>query len=127
MSVLEILRELECELHDPSTRRNRERLAQLLHPAFREFGRSGAVGSREEVIAHLLAETEPPKVVAHGFAVLELAPSAVLLTYQSAHVSAAGSLERHANRASVWLREGSGWQMVFHQGTPTMASEHNAA
>jgi len=127
MSVLEILRELECELHEPGTRGNRKRLAQLLHPAFREFGRSGGVGSREEVITHLLAETEPPKVVAHGFAVLELAPSVVLLTYQSAHVTAAGSLERHANRASVWLREGSGWQMVFHQGTPTMPIQHNAA
>ena len=127
MSVLEILRELECELHELSTRRNRERLAQLLHPTFREFGRSGAVGSREEVIAHLLAETEPPKVIAQGFVVLELAPSVVLLTYQSAHVSATGSLERHANRASVWLREDSGWRMVFHQGTPTVPIQHNAA
>ena len=127
MSVLEILRELECELHEASTRGNRERLVQLLHPAFREFGRSGAVGSREEVIAHLLAEAMPPKVAAHGFVVLELAPSVVLLTYQTAHVSAAGSLEHHANRASVWVSEGSGWQMVFHQGTPTMPIQHNAA
>ena len=125
--MLEILRELECELHEHSTRGNRERLAELLHPAFREFGRSGSVGSREEVIAHLLAETEPPKVVAHSFAVLELAPSVVLLTYQSAQVTAAGSLERHTNRASVWLREGSSWQMVFHQGTPTTPIQHNAA
>ena len=127
MSVLEILRELECELHEPSTRGNRERLAQLLHPAFREFGRSGGVGSREEVVAHLLAETEPPKVFARGFAMVELAPSVVLLTYQSAQVTGSGSLERHTNRASVWLREGAGWQMVFHQGTPTTPFEHNAA
>jgi len=127
MSVLEILRELECELHEPSTRGNRERLVQLLHPSFREFGRSGGVGAREEVIAHLLAETAPPKIVTQSFAMLELAPSVVLLTYESAHVTAAGSLERHANRASIWLREGSGWQMVFHQGTPTMPIQHNAA
>jgi len=127
MSVLAILRELECELHEPNTRGNRERLAQLLHPAFREFGRSGGVSSREEVIAHLFAETERPRVFAQGFAVLELAPSVVLLTYQSAHVSGAGVLERHTNRASVWLREGSVWQMVFHQGTPTIPFQHNAA
>jgi len=127
MSVLEILREIECELHEPSTRGNRKRLAQLLHPSFREFGRSGGVGAREEVIAHLLAETEPPRIVTQNFAMLELAPSVVLLTYQSAHVTAAGSLERHANRASLWVRDGSLWQMVFHQGTPTMPIQHHAA
>ena len=127
MSVLAILRELECELHEPNTRGDRERLNRLLHPAFQEFGRSGGVGSREEVIAHLLAETEPPRVHAQGFAVLELAPSVALLTYQSAHITHAGALERHANRASVWLHEASAWRMVFHQGTPTTPFEHDAA
>ena len=127
MSVLAILRELECELHEPTTRGSRERLTQLLHSSFREFGRSGAVVSQPEVIAHLIAETQHPKVLAQGFTVLELAPSVVLLTYQSAHVTPSGQLERHTNRASIWRLEACGWQMVFHQGTPALPFQHNAA
>jgi hypothetical protein len=127
MSMLTILRELECELHERSTRSNRDGLSQLLHPSFREFGRSGGLASRDEVIAQLLAEIESPNVMAQGFAVVELAPSVALLTYQSASVDASGSLERHTNRASVWRLEASGWQMLFHQGTPTAPFQHNAA
>ena len=127
MAVLADLRELECELHEPTTRGSRERLVQLLHPSFREFGRSGSVASQQEVIAHLLAETEHPKVFSQGFAVLELAPSVVLLTYQSAHVTPSGALERHTNRASIWQLEARGWQMVFHQGTPAVPFQQNAA
>jgi hypothetical protein len=117
-SVLDTLRALECELHDPSVRRSRERLSALLHPTFREFGRSGAVYSRAHVIEQLLNESIAFAVHAQDFAVLELAPSMVLLTYRSRHVMH-GHLEGHANRSSIWRREASGWQMVFHQGTPT--------
>jgi hypothetical protein len=30
-----------------------------------------------------------------------------------------GMLERHALRASIWKCSPDGWQIVFHQGTPT--------
>jgi hypothetical protein len=89
-----------------------------LHPEFREFGRSGAEYSRAQIIEHLLSETNVARVHAQRFAILELAPSVVLLTYKSAYISSSGQLERHANRSSIWRREVGGWQMVFHQGTP---------
>lgn len=126
-SLLLTLRALECELHEPRARGSRERLAQLLHVQFCEFGRSGAVYTQAQVIDQLLAESIPAKVHAQCFAVLELAPSVVLLTYQSADVTPSGSLARHANRSSIWRLEASGWQMLFHQGTPTAPFAHNAA
>jgi hypothetical protein len=126
-SVLPILRALESGLQDPSVRRSRDRLSALLHPTFREFGRSGAVYSRAQVIERLLDEPIARTVHARDFAALELAPSLVLLTYRSCHVTADGRLEGHANRSSIWRREASGWQMVFHQGTPTEPFSHDAA
>jgi hypothetical protein len=126
-SLLFTLRALECELHEPKARGSRERLAQLLHPQFCEFGRSGAVYTQAQIIDQLLAEASRARVHAQGFAVFELAPSVVLLTYQSADVTPSGSLERHANRSSIWRLEASGWQMVFHQGTPTESFALNAA
>ena len=126
-SLLLTLRALECEIQEPITRGSRVRLEQLLHAQFAEFGRSGAVYTRAQVIDQLVAEENPSKVHTQCFAVLELAPSVALLTYQSADVTPSGSLERHANRSSIWWLEASGWQMVFHQGTPTEPFAHNAA
>ena len=125
--LLQTLRALERELHDHVVRRSPERLSALLHAQFCEFGRSGAVYTRAQVIGQLLAERDPPRSHTRGFAVVELAPAVALLTYQSADLAPSGSLEQYANRSSIWRRDESGWQMVFHQGTPTFAFSHNTA
>lgn len=118
-SLLATLRSLELDLHDVRVRCSRERLTALLHPQFREFGRSGVEYKRAQLIEHLISESNPARVHAQGFSVLELAPQVALLTYKSACISSSGGLERHANRLSIWRKEASGWQMIFHQGTPT--------
>ena len=118
-SLLQTLTVLEVELHDPATRRDRQRLEQLLHAKFREIGRSGHTHTRIEVVTDL--PQEPPAATLHasGFAVCVLAEDVVLLTYESANVAKDGTLERHALRSSVWKGSPGGWQIVFHQGTPT--------
>ncbi|RMF67066.1 MAG: DUF4440 domain-containing protein [Cyanobacteria bacterium J069] len=118
-SLLSTLRELECELHQPECRRNRERLAQLLAPDFMEFGRSGATYTRDDELMLLPSDPEPPQVYAQDFAVNQLSDAIALLTYRAAHVNPSGELFRYTNRSSIWRLESSGWQMVFHQGTPT--------
>jgi hypothetical protein len=126
ISLLSTLRELECELHQPKCRGNRERLAQLLACDFREFGRSGASYTRDDTLAMLPLETEAPQVHAQDFAVYELADSIVLLTYRSAHMGSSGELFRHTNRSSIWRFNSTVWQMVFHQGTPTDPFDQSA-
>lgn len=126
LSLVSILRELECELHQLECRRNRERLAQLLAPDFREFGRSGASYTRNHMLISLPIDPEPPQIYAQDFAVNELSDSITLLTYRSAHLNSSGELFRHTNRSSIWRLESSGWQMVFHQGTPTDPFDQNA-
>lgn len=122
LSLLATLRELECELHQPECRRNRAPLAQLLAPDFREFGRSGATYTRDDELMALPSEPELPQIHVQDFVVNKLSDSIALLTYRSAHVSPTGELFRHTNRSSIWRLESSGWQMVFHQGTPTTQS-----
>lgn len=119
MSLLSTLRELERELHQPKCRGDRERLAQLLASDFKEFGRSGASYSRDHILATLPLEIKAPQIHAQDFAVQELADSIVLLTYRSAHISLSGQLFRYTNRSSIWCFNSTGWQVVFHQGTPT--------
>ncbi|XGW00257.1 MAG: DUF4440 domain-containing protein [Leptolyngbya sp. BL-A-14] len=119
VSLLSTLRKLECELHQPKCRRDPERLAQLLAPDFREFGRSGASYTRSDTLMLLPTDPAPPQIHAQDFAVNKLSDSIALLTYRDAHVNALGELFRHTNRSSIWRLDSSGWQMVFHQGTPT--------
>jgi hypothetical protein len=48
--LLETLRRLETELHQHATQCDRERMKALLHPQFREFGRSGREYDRDFVL-----------------------------------------------------------------------------
>ena len=124
--LLATLRDLEVALHQPAVRSDRAKLGELLHPQFREFGRSGAEYDREDVLREF--ESSPPAydVWSQDFRVDELAPGVALLTYRSAHLCADGRLDGHTNRASVWQLTPSGWRMRFHQGTPAGQFEKHA-
>lgn len=118
-SLLERLQALEVELHKPAARSSLSRLDALLHDDFREHGRSGSVYSKADILARLPAVAEHAVVVADQFELHPIRESAALLTYRSAHQLADGTLERFTLRVSVWERAKHGWQMRFHQGTPT--------
>jgi hypothetical protein len=117
--LLETLRALEVALHQSALRADPARLGALLHPAFREFGRSGAIYSRDATLAEFVEQAQPYTIWSQDFIAEALSDELVLLTYRSAHIDAAGALERHTNRMSLWQRTERGWQMRFHQGTPS--------
>jgi len=94
-------------------------LERLLHPRFREFGRSGRSYVRADTLANLPAEQEATAVWSQNFEIELVGDNAALLTYRSAYVVAESKLERHTNRSSLWVRAPSTWQMLFHQGSPT--------
>ena len=54
--LLDMLRTLEVELHQGATRADRARMDTLLHPQFVEFGRSGAVWTREATLAEFFSD-----------------------------------------------------------------------
>jgi hypothetical protein len=125
-ALLEQLRAREMELHRLEVRCDAEALGRLLHPQFREFGRSGCIYDRSEVLAEFAVVPSDFEIWAQDFKVLSLSESSALLTYRSAHVRPGGQLDRHTNRASVWQLTEIGWQLVFHQGTPTEEFQQNA-
>jgi len=124
-NLLDQLRALEVELHQPAARGDAGRLDQLIHEEFQEFGRSGMVYSKADVVALLLSAEQHAHVMADTFRVRRLAADVALLTYRSAQALPDGTLHRHALRSSIWQRTPAGWQMSFHQGTAT--EPHGAA
>lgn len=117
--LLQLLRELEVELHRPTCRCDPARYAAVLDPEFREIGRSGAAYTRDDILQSVRHNTDPDALStlhADQFHLTRLGQTAALLTYRT--IQDGG--ERPALRSSLWRRDGEGrWRLVFHQGTPT--------
>ena len=102
----------ERELLDPAVRADSDRVGELLHAEFLEYGASGRSWDRQATIASLATD---PGVSGSGtdFRPVRLAEDVVLLTYR-----VQGTIS--SLRSSVWVRDAElGWQLRFHQGTRT--------
>lgn len=114
------IRALEEALHRPEVRRSRATLEDLFAEGFVEFGASGAVYHRAEIIDLLVEETDEDdaELRTGDYRLTAISPDAVLLTYRTHSTETDGS-QRHALRSSIWKWSGTRWQMLFHQGTIT--------
>lgn len=116
---MESIIKLEIELHQFSTRSNQRRLEQLIHEEFTEIGYSGRVYTKADIVSELTAEQEPNfSVWSQDFDVITLAKDLIQLRYKEARMDSEGHLSRHAIRTSIWQQQ-QGWQVRFHQATPT--------
>jgi hypothetical protein len=106
------LRGLE-ELLLRSDIRKSERVSHLLADTFVEFGSSGGIFTKAQIISALQSEPSV-SITADQFNVSLLAPDVALVTYRAL---------RHTEppvytlRSSIWQQQGQEWRMVFHQGT----------
>ena len=104
------LRSLEESLLDPELRRDRSRVSPLLADDFLEFGSSGRIWTRAEILEMLATETYTrPAMV--DFACRRLAEDIALVTYKTS------GKETETLRSSLWTRKARTWQVRFHQGT----------
>jgi hypothetical protein len=117
-SLSQHLRELEESLLRPDVRKSKE-LVALLADDFIEFGTSGRVYTKQDLVALLQAET-PSTQTTSNFKVQLLAPSVALLTYVIRHEASPPS---YTLRCSIWQYLGARWLMVFHQSTRTSAEQ----
>jgi hypothetical protein len=84
----------------------------MLADDFIEFGSSGGVWNKKQVIDGLQEEVEVV-ITIENFKALHLATDVVLATYIAInHGEQSKSL-----RSSIWKLTGDRWQMIFHQGT----------
>ena len=107
---------LEQQLLQPSVRRNPTALTSLLAQDFREFGSSGRIYTRQQIIDALAAES-PRTITLSDPLCQQLAENIALLTYRSTRTLALKAAS-HTLRSSLWIYRGNRWQMLFHQGTP---------
>lgn len=115
------LRELEESLLRPEVRRSAEVMGALLADGFFEFGRSGRVYDKTAILA-TVAESADDEILMSQFEARALAADVALVTYRSCRKCIDPPEELRALRCSIWRRAGDGWEMVFHQGTPTGAT-----
>jgi hypothetical protein len=110
-----ILTRLEEDMWREVTRFDQTFQQQRFATDFFEFGRSGRVYTRNQIIQ---LDSQPIH------AVLPLPNLAIrLLDQNTAHVTYNSQVEydsvvEYARRSSIWSRTESGWVMRFHQGTP---------
>jgi glyoxylase I family protein len=103
--------DLERSLHSHAVRSNPEAVAALLSDDFREFGASGRIWTKPEIIAELASEA-PTEIKSRNFECQILSPELALITYLSE------SPTRTSLRSSLWRFEDGRWRILFHQGTP---------
>lgn len=118
------LQALEEALLDPKIRQS-PRLTRLLADDFVEFGASGRVFGKADVLdaAARLSAVDTPL---DAFAVQQVSAECALVTYRSTTRFEDGS-SREALRSSVWVWRAGRWQLRFHQGTPVAASAPDEA
>jgi hypothetical protein len=116
VSVGQQLRKLEEQLLQSEVRKSAADLDALLANEFVEFGSSGRVFDRRQIIESLRTES-PVRRSLLDFKTLPLAPGMVLATYRAVRHGVPGEQPTYSLRSSVWKLIDGQWQTVFHQGT----------
>jgi len=98
--------ELEERLASPGVRTSVDTLESIVSEQFVEFGSSGHIYTKRDVIRQMLAAPNIT-VTFTDFRVLAVSSDVALATYRTPN----------SLRSSVWRREGEFWRIVFHQGT----------
>ena len=110
------LRQLETDLLQPEVRHNPETLSSRLADEFCEFGSSGRVYTKQEIIDALQTES-PERFSVTDLTITVLAEGVALVRYRTARHATSDQRDSASLRSSVWIRRANRWQMVFHQGT----------
>ncbi|CAN7676545.1 DUF4440 domain-containing protein [Acidovorax sp. LjRoot117] len=117
LSIENLLQEYELLLLQPAARKS-EAVSRLLADGFVEFGSSGRVFNKVQIVSALQAE-QPMQVHASDFKVQMLESHVALVTYKAVRQSHPSRLTL---RSSIWQRRAEQWQMIFHQGTVAEAA-----
>ena len=116
------LLELELQHLDSNVRASQEHLSSLLADDFVEFGASGNVWNKADVIHSITREAGDTLYQIENYRVSRLGEHYVLATYQlsAKDHTAPESTPRRSLRSTVWKSVGQQWTMLFHQGTPVL-------
>ncbi len=110
------LKQLEVELLSEAARTNPRRLNELIAGEYLEIGKSGRIYSKPEAIEALKKE-EYKEIKITGFKMTPIADSVILAVYTAYQNRADKNTVARSVRSSIWKLFGTGWKIIFHQGT----------
>jgi hypothetical protein len=114
-SLKEHLCSLEERLSQLEVRKSVKELEALLADDFIEFGSSGCIFNKRQVIDGLVNKS-PVQMTLMDFNAKLLASDVALTTYRIVKHKE----RKYSLRSSIWKWKEGKWQMVFHQGTPSV-------
>lgn len=121
--LYEQLRYLEERLMVPAVRSSAAEMANLLADDFYEVGSSGCTYNKQQAI-DALTKLPPIKITIADFKAIPLSTSIALATYLAIHHN--DEEPTYSLRSSIWRLHNDRWQIVFHQGTPSMVKDNFA-
>lgn len=113
------IKQLEEELMLRVTRKDAERLSELLADEFIEIGKSGEIYTKQDLI-NTLSNEEFTKSEISDYKITFITDAIALLIYTANHYSKAKNKVRRTIRSSIWESFNGKWKIIFHQGTPIM-------
>lgn len=111
-AMAKLICELEEKLLNTEVRTSPDELSRLLADDFFEFGSSGKVWHKRDLMGEEGAGEV--RMTLSGFELHPLSGEAVLATYRIMNEETGGE----TLRSSIWKFRDGRWQMFFHQGTP---------
>ncbi|MFZ6645168.1 DUF4440 domain-containing protein [Undibacterium sp. TJN25] len=118
--LLTTLTALEQSLLQAEVRANALALDQLIDESFVEFGSSGRMFRKSEILCR------PPNLpllefVPADFKLRELIPGLAQMSFHLRTVNPVSGEISNSLRNSIWRRSGHHWKLVFQQGLPMAA------
>lgn len=107
---------LEEQLLQPEVRRDPGQLSELIADDFIEYGRSGKVYRKKDVM-ELLPAAPGIEMEMEEYHARTLSPQVVLLSYRLTSHEEESSEGSRSERSSIWRLTDGRWQIVFHKGT----------
>ena len=116
MDIKSHIRDLETQILTPKIRASRVTMANMLSDDFIEFGSSGQIYDKEEIIEALACTTMGSSSL-QDFSLLHLSANIILATFRVVREGEQETSSTHSLRSSIWRLENDTWKLVFHQST----------
>ncbi|HEU5335379.1 MAG TPA: nuclear transport factor 2 family protein [Terriglobales bacterium] len=113
------LTKMEKELAQAEQQKNKSFFDQALSPQFLMVAYNGLVFTKPELLSKL-NYLDVKQYAMKNFKVRPIGRAGALLTYDLDIQASAAGRQAPAKQyaSSVWVRDGHGWQLLFHQTTP---------
>lgn len=118
-NIINTIKDLELSLLKPEVRSSREALDELLTEDFIEFGSSGEKYTKADILERLPKTIVKVEYKVSDFEVVNPSNDIAIATYKTEKIID-GKDKVVSKRCSHWRKTDNGWQMFFHEATPSV-------